>query len=84
MQKNGASNNTTMTQVWLKVKICLWVAVFAAVMILTVVGYDPEHKVLMTLLPIATAIPCAIKVNQNMKKLREAKEQEKIYITRRD
>lgn len=83
MQKNGGSSNTTMTQFGIKVKIFLWIILFVAVMILSVATYDKDHKVLMTVLPIATAIPCAINVNKNMKKLNEAKEAEKIYVSRR-
>ncbi|MBQ3924358.1 MAG: hypothetical protein II696_02435 [Firmicutes bacterium] len=83
MQKNGGSSNTTMTQFGIKVKIFLWIVLFVAVMVLSVVAYDKDHKFLMTALPIATAIPCAINVNKNMKKLSAAKEEEKIYISRR-
>lgn len=72
-----------MTQFGIKVKIFLWVLLFLAVMVLSVVAYDSEHKFLMGILPIATAIPCAINVNKNMKKLNAAKEEEKIYVSRR-
>ncbi len=83
MQKSGGSSNTTMTQFGLKVKIFLWILLFVVVIVLSVVAYDKDHKLLMTILPIATAFPCAINVNKNMKKLNEAKEEEKIYVSRR-
>ena len=63
------TNNTVGEQVKAKVFIFLWIILFVAVMILSIVMYDKDHKVMFTLLPIATAFPCAMKVNKNMRKL---------------
>lgn len=76
------TNNTTAEQVKAKVFIFLWILLFLLVMILSIVMYDKEHRILLTLVPIATAFPCAMKVNKNMRKLQEEKEREKIYIRR--
>ena len=76
------SNNTTSEQVRAKVFIFLWVLMFVVVMILSIVMYDEKHKVMFTLLPIAMAFPCAMKVNKNVRKLNEEREREKIYVRR--
>ena len=82
MQKGGGSNNTTMTQFAIKLKIFAWVALFVVVMVLTITMYDKEHRFLMGILPIATVFPCVYNINKNLKKLEQAKEAEKIYISR--
>ena len=81
-QIREGTNNTTAEQVKAKIFIFLWILLFVVVMILSIVMYDKDHKVMLTLVPIATAFPCAAKVNKNMRKLQEAKEREKIYIRR--
>ena len=77
-----ATNNTTTEQVKAKIFIFLWILMFVVVMVLSIALYDPEHKILFTLLPIAMAFPCAIKVNKNVRRLNEEKEREKILIRR--
>ena len=82
MQNKEGTNNTVYEQVRYKFFIFLWVLLFVVVMVLSVVLYDKDHKVLFTLIPFATAFPCAMKVNKNYRKLQEEKEREKIYIRR--
>jgi hypothetical protein len=77
-----ATNNTTTEQVKAKIFIFLWILMFVVVMILSIVMYDPKHRVMFTLLPIAMAFPCAMKVNKNVRKLNDEKEREKIFIRR--
>ena len=81
-QIREGTNNTTGEQVKAKVYIFLWILLFAIVMILSIVMYDKDHKIMLTLVPIATAFPCAAKVNKNLRKLQEEKDREKIYIRR--
>ena len=81
-QIKEGTNNTVTEQVRAKVFVFLWILLFVVVMILSIVMYDKDHKVMFTLLPIATAFPCAMKVNKNLRKLQEAQEREKIYIRR--
>ena len=88
MQKNqlprqkGGTNNTTMEQVACKVKIFVWVAFFIMIILLSTKGYDPDHKVMFILMPIAFSIPAAWRVQILTNKLRDLKESEKFYVTR--
>lgn len=82
MQNKEGSNNTTMEQLRYKIFAFLWVLLFVAVMILSIAMYDKDHRIMFTLLPIATAFPCAMKVNKNLRRLNEEKEREKIYVRR--
>lgn len=88
MQKNGlprqkdGSNNTTMEQMACKVKIFIWIAFFILIIVLSTKGYDPNHKVMFVLMPIAFSIPAAWRVQVLSLRLRNLKESEKFYITR--